>query len=250
MYGKPTAAKRLYFDVIPRAVDDYLGFLEAYPRQGERERLGNPVWHLHAGEPPAPELLAPAEGQGGTPVSFAMLLNLAAVANSEDPGVLWGFLRRYAPGVSPATHPRLDQLIGYAGRYYRDFVRPAKSYRVPDAVERDALTGLDAALAALPGDASAETIQTALYDVARPIPRYQDFKAKTATPERPGVSTEWFNALYQVLLGEQRGPRFGSFAALYGLANTRALIRKALDGSLMAEHAAFVDGRQPSAIAS
>ena len=249
MYGKPTAAKRLYFDVIPRAVDEYLGFLEAYPRQAERERLGNPVWHLHAGAPPAPELLAPAEGQGGTPVSFAMLLNLAAVANSEDPAVLWGFLRRYAPGVSPATHPRLDELIGYAGRYYRDFVRPAKTYRAPDAVERDALSGLDAALAALPADASAEAIQTALYDVARPIPRYQDFKAKTATPERPGVSTEWFNALYQVLLGEQRGPRFGSFAALYGLANTRALIRKALDGSLMAEHAAFVDERQ-RAIAS
>ena len=249
MYGKPTAAKRLHFDVIPRAVDDYLSFLDAYPRQGERERLGNPVWHLHGGEPPEPEVLAPAQGQGGTPVSFAMLLNLAAVANSEDPAVLWGFLRRYAPGVSPASHPRLDRLIGYAGRYYRDFVRPAKAYRAPDAVEREALQQLDAALAALPDDASAEAVQTALYDVARPIPRYQDFKAKTATPERPGVSNDWFNALYQVLLGEQRGPRFGSFAALYGLGNTRALIAKALDGSLMAEHAAFVAGRQP-AIAS
>jgi len=149
--------------------------------------------------------------------------------------------------VSPDTHPRLDQLIGYAVRYYRDFVRPRKRYRAPDEVERDALQRLDAALAALPPGASAEEIQTALYDVARPIPRYQDFKAKTATPERPGVSNEWFNTLYQVLLGEERGPRFGSFAALYGIAETRALIAKALDGGLLAEHAAFLGEREAAA---
>ena len=242
MFQKPSAAKRLYFDVIPRAVDDYLGFLDAFPRQGDKERLGNPVWHVHAGEPPAAEKLQP-EGGAGTTLSFAMLLNLAAVANSEDPAVLWAFLRRYAPGVSPATHPRLDGLVGYAVRYYRDFVRPAKRYRAPDDVERDALLGLDAALAALPAGASAEDVQTALYDVARPIHRYQDFKAKTATPDRPGVSNEWFNTLYQVLLGEERGPRFGSFAALYGIPETRALIRKALDGGLIAEHVAFLAER-------
>jgi len=250
MFGKPTAAKRLYFDVIPRAADDYLTSLDTYGRQEPRERLGNPVWHVHAGMPPDPERLAPADGdspgerQRATALSFAMLLNLATVANSEDPAVLWGFLRRYAPGVSPDTHPRLDQLIGYAVRYYRDFVRPRKRYRAPDEVERDALHRLDAALAALLPGASAEEMQTALYDVARPIPRYQDFKAKTATPERPGVSNEWFNTLYQVLLGEERGPRFGSFAALYGIAETRALIAKALDGGLLAEHAAFLGERE------
>ena len=245
MFQKPSAAKRLYFDVIPRAVDEYLSFLDAYPRQGPKERLGNPVWHIHGGHPPAPERLAPAEGETGTAVSFAMLLNLAAVANSEEPAVLWGFLRRYAPSVSPATHPRLDRLVGYAVRYYRDFVRPAKRYRAPDEVERDALQRLDAALAALPENAGGEEIQTVLYDVARPIPRYQDFRAKTATPERPGVSNEWFNTLYQVLLGEERGPRFGSFVALYGVPETRALIRKALDGDLVAEHAEFVGEREP-----
>ena len=245
MFQRPSAAKRLHFDVIPRAVDDYLGFVDAYPRQGERERLGNPAWHIHAGDPPAPERLS-AEGGGGTAVSFAMLLNLAAVANSEDPAVLWGFLRRYAPGASPETHPGLDRLIGYAVRYFRDFVRPAKRYRAPDDVERGALLDLEAALAALEPGAAPETVQAALYDVARPIPRYQDLKAKGATPERPGVSNEWFNALYQVLLGEERGPRFGSFAALYGLPETRALIRKALDGALAAEHAAFLADRAPA----
>jgi lysyl-tRNA synthetase class 1 len=234
MYQKPSAAKRLYFDVVPRTVDDYLTFLEAYPRQDWRERLGNPVWHIHDGEPPRPEHI----GKTGASISFAMLLNLATVANSEDAGVLWGFLRRYALDVSPQTHPRLDKLVHYAVRYFRDFVRPAKKYRAPDEVERDALQKLSAMLASLPPDASAETIQTALYDVARPIPRYQDFKAKTATPERPGVSNDWFNMLYQVLLGENRGPRFGSFVALYGIDPTRKLIADALSGDLVRKQAA------------
>jgi lysyl-tRNA synthetase class 1 len=239
MYHKPTAAKRLYFDVIPRTVDDYLSFLDAYPRQAAKEQLGNPVWHIHMGVPPEPEVLR-HEGSGTT-ISFGMLLNLAAVANSEDPQVLWGFLRRYAPGVSPQSHPRLNQLITYAVRYFRDFVRPNKKYRVPDDVERAALAQLSEVLATLPAQASAEDIQTALYDIARPIPRYQDLKAKGATPERPGVSNEWFNMLYQVLLGEDRGPRFGSFVALYGIAETRALIAEALDGALQRKHAEFLE---------
>ena len=244
MFQKPREAKRLHFDVIPRAVDEYLQFLGGYQRQDWKQRLGNPVWHIHGGEPPAPETLQDSSGaQPAAAVSFAMLLNLTAVANSEDPAVLWGFLRRYAPSASPQTHPRLDRLVGYAVAYFRDFVRPAKTYRLPDEVERDALQKLDAMLADLPAGASAEDIQTALYDVARPIPRYQDLKAKGATPERPGVSNDWFNMLYQVLLGEDRGPRFGSFVALYGIAETRALIAKALAGALKSEHEAFLAGR-------
>jgi len=237
MYQKPTAAKRLYFDVIPRTVDDYLTFLDAYPRQEIKEQLGNPVWHIHSGEPPAPEVLS-AGGEGGTTISFGMLLNLATVANSEDPQVLWGFLQRYAPGVSPATHPRLDKLVTYAVRYFRDFVLPAKTYRAPDDVERDALEKLSDMLGKLPAGATAEDIQTALYDLARPIPRYQDLKAKGATPERPGVSNEWFNMLYAVLLGEAKGPRFGSFVALYGIPGTRQLVADALSGALITRQAA------------
>ena len=246
MYQKPREAKRLHFDVIPRAVDEYLQFLAGYERQDWKGRLGNPVWHIHAGEPPQPEVLHhPGEGEGaGTQVSFAMLLNLAAVANSEDPQVLWAFLRRYAPSVTPQTHPRLDALLGYAVAFFRDFVRPAKTYHVADEVEAEALRQLDAMLAGLPADASAEDIQTALYDVARPIPRYQDLKAKGATPERPGVSNDWFNMLYRVLLGENRGPRFGSFVALYGVAETRTLIAAALSGDLARQHEAFLATRK------
>ncbi len=232
MFQKPSAAKRLYFDVIPRTVDDYLGFLEAYPDQPWKERLGNPVWHIHSGEPPAAEALAHGDGQ--TTVSFAMLLNLAAVANSDNPLVLWGFLRRYAPSASPENHPRLDRLVRYAVAYFRDFVAPKKRYRLADEVEREALLAVKAKLEAMPAGASAEAIQHALYDIARPIPRYQDMKAKGATPERPGVSNDFFNMVYAVLLGEERGPRLGSFIALYGLAETRALIDRALAGELVA----------------
>jgi lysyl-tRNA synthetase class 1 len=231
MFQKPSAAKRLYFDVIPRTVDDYLGFLESYPRQEWRERLGNPVWHIHSGAPPAAEILEHGAG-AQTTVSFAMLLNLAAVANSDNPAVLWGFLRRYAPSATPETYPRLDKLVHYAVAYFRDFVAPKKRYRAADDVERDALEAVSAKLAALPPETTAEEIQHGLYDIARPIPRYQDLNAKGATPERPGVSNEFFAMLYAVLLGEERGPRFGSFVALFGVDETRALIAKALAGEL------------------
>ena len=242
MFQKPSAAKRLHFDVIPEAVDVYLKFLDAYPRQALREQLGNPAWHIHsAATRPPPKCWAAAAH--GTTISFAMLLNLAAVANSEDPAVLWSFLQRYAPGVSPATHPRLDKMVHYAVRYFRDRQRLGKIYRAPDEVERNALQQLSDMLGALPPGASAEDIQTGLYDLARPIPRYQDMKAKGATPERPGVSNDWFNMLYNVLLGESKGPRFGSFAAFYGVAETRALIAKALSGELVAGHEAFLAGR-------
>jgi lysyl-tRNA synthetase class 1 len=252
MYNKPREAKRLYFDVIPRHVDDYLTFLDKYPAQDAKTRLQNPVWYLHAGHPPEPELVASGSGhQPATTISFSMLLNLAAVANSEDPAVLWGFIRRYAPGVSPENHPRLDRLVKRAVRYFEDFVKPQKSYRLPDEVEAASLRRLADALAVIEANgqaATAETIQEQIYNVGRAEPRYQDLKAKNATPERPGVSIEWFNAIYQVLLGEPRGPRFGSFVALYGLKETRALIEKALAGDLVREHELFLQGRNTPAV--
>ncbi len=222
MFQSPRSAKKLHFDVIPKAVDEYFNFLARYPQQDWKLRFGNPVWHIHSGNPPKVDM----------PVSFTMLLNLASASNTEDEAVLWGFLNRHVAGVSADTHPKLAELVRYAVKYFHDFVKPNKVFRAPDEVERAALASLDAALAALPANATADDIQTALYDVARPIPRYQDLKAKGATPERPGVSVEWFNTLYQVLLGLERGPRFGSFVAIYGVPETRALIAKALTGDL------------------
>ncbi|MFY8038833.1 MAG: lysine--tRNA ligase [Bosea sp. (in: a-proteobacteria)] len=247
MFQRPREAKKLHFDVIPRAVDDYQQFLGGYARQDWKNRLGNPVWHIHAGEPPEPELIAQqgadADNAPRTQVTFGLLLNLVAVANSEDKAVLWAFLRRYAPAVTPETHPKLDALVGYALAYFRDFVKTGKSYRAADAVEEVALQRLDAALAALPDGATPELIQDVALDAARSEPRYQNLQAKGATPERPAVTGDWWKAIYQVLLGEDQGPRFGSFAAIYGIANTRALIAKGLSGALISEHEAFMKAR-------
>jgi lysyl-tRNA synthetase, class I len=223
MFQRPKSAKRLYFDVIPRTVDEYLQFLAAYPRQDAKAQVDNPVWHIHVGNPPAAEL----------PISFALLLNLVAASNAHDKDVLWGFIRRHAPDARPETHALLDQLAGYAVRYYEDFVKPQKKFRPPDEVEAQALRALSDALGKVPPDAKAEELQSVLYDVGRSIPRYQDPNAKGATADRPGVSNAWFGAIYQVLLGEERGPRFGSFIELYGVENTRRLIERAIRGELV-----------------
>jgi lysyl-tRNA synthetase class 1 len=235
IFGKPREAKRLHIKVVPRAADDYLQFLEAYGRQDWKTRLGNPVWHIHAGEPPQPETVA------GAQVTFGLLLNLAAVANAEDKAVLWGFLKRYAPAASPETHPRLDALAGYAVAYFRDHVKPDKVYRAADDAERDAFADLAATLRRLAeeGVADPAAIQDAVLDVGRRDP--------WRTPGKDGgwnVGRGWFAALYEVLLGEKEGPRFGSFAAIYGLENTARLIDRALAGDLMAEHKAFVEARK------
>jgi lysyl-tRNA synthetase class 1 len=244
MYSKPREAKRLHFDVIPRAVDDYLQFLGSYDRQDAKGRLGNPVYHIHAGQPPAPETVASGGGNAArTQITFGLLLNLVAVANTEDRRVLWGFLQQYAPAVSADTYPRLDALLGYAIRYFQDFVKPAKIYRAPTADERIALTDLGRELRRLAADKTTDPslIQDAVYDVGRRDP-YKTVQKDGST----GVALTWFNTLYQILLGEEKGPRFGSFAAIYGLENTAVLIDKALSGALIAEHEAFLAKRAAS----
>ena len=203
MYNQPQRAKRLYFDVIPRAVDEYVANLEKMPAADEPRT--NPAWHIHAGRHP---------NHSGSPISFGMLLNLASVVNADSPGVLWGFIRRYVPGASPETQPLLARLVDHAIAYYRDFVRPEKRYRMPDANERAALEDLATALAALPADSTAETIQNTVFEVGK----RHDFPELRA----------WFGCLYQVLLGQQEGPRFGGFVALYGIQETIALIHTAL----------------------
>src|SRR5580658_3421758 len=216
MYREPKAAKRLYFDVIPRNVDEYYQYLDAYERQGPRERLSNPVWHIHSGAPPKID----------NPVPFAMLLSLVTASNAENADTLWGFIGRYRPGVTRATHPHLAALVDYAIRYFHDFVLPAKRFREPGAAERAALIDLRDALSQLPADANAETIQNVVYEVGRREP-FLDQKKK-AKDGKPGVTLDWFNMLYQVLLGQEKGPRFGSFAAAYGVQNTIDMIDGAL----------------------
>jgi lysyl-tRNA synthetase, class I len=218
MYREPRAAKRLYFDVIPRHVDDYQQFLEAYQRQDLKQRLANPVWHIHEGTPPKPEI----------PIPFSMLLTLVSASNAENAETLWGFIGRYRPGVTPQTHPKLAALVGYAIHYFRDFVLPAKKFRPPSETERAALLDLRDGLAQLPAGATAEEIQDVVYEIGRREP-FLDRTGKIKTKDgKPGVSLDWFNMLYQVLFGQEKGPRFGSFAAVYGVENTIAMIDGAL----------------------
>jgi len=213
MYNKPKTAKRLYFDVIPRAVDEYFQHLAAYEGQTPEQRMQNPVWHIHAGHPPRVDM----------PVSFSMLMNLVSASNAHDKSILWGFISAYRPGATPRTHPELDALVGHAIRYYDDFVKPTKRFRAPTETERAALAALDAALAALPDDATGEAIQDAVFEIGKAA-GYENLR-------------EWFQTLYQVLIGQDQGPRFGSFAALYGIGRTRALIADALEGRLVAANA-------------
>ena len=206
MYNQPQRAKRLYFDVIPRAVDEYIANTEKAPAQSAPELRTNPVWHVHSGRLP---------NHAGSPISFAMLLNLASVANAGTPGILWGFIRRYNPGATPESEPMLARLVDHAIAYYHDFVAVKKQFRDPEPFERAALEDLAATLATLPADATAETIQSAVFEVGKRHP-FPELRA-------------WFGCLYQVLLGQAEGPRFGGFTALYGVAETIALIRRSLE---------------------
>ncbi len=207
MYQKPKTAKRMFFDVIPRAVDEYHQQLRAFPGQDETQKLANPVWHIHGGDVPESRMVVP----------FAMLLNLASVSGAEDKAALWGFIQRYAPDAEPDTHPDLDAAAGFAVRYYNDFVKPAKTYRLPTETEREALEALRDALAAHDGPRDDETLQSIVYAVGR---------------DRFDPLRDWFRALYEVLLGASQGPRFGGFIALYGVEETMALIDEGLAGKL------------------
>ncbi|MCR9238815.1 MAG: lysine--tRNA ligase [Alphaproteobacteria bacterium] len=209
MYVKPKTAKRLHFDIIPKTVDEYFSHLASFDGLEADKQLSSPIWHIHMGRAPDVDM----------PVSFAMLLNLVSASNASDKAVLWGFISRYAPGTSAQSHPKLDQMVDYAVRYFEDFVKPGKVFRAASEQERAALADLKARFDALPRDADGETIQNEVYAVG---------KAHEFEPLRG-----WFQALYQVLLGQDQGPRFGSFTALYGLDETSRLIDEALSGSLV-----------------
>jgi lysyl-tRNA synthetase class 1 len=212
MYQKPKAAKRLYFDVIPRTVDDYLAELQQFTAQDMKQQLNTAVWHTHNGTPPQPE----------ASVSFSMLLNLVSVCHSDDPRVIWHYVSRYVPEATPETSPRMDQLVGFAIRYYKDFVRAAKHYRNATTDEKTALEDLRQVLASMPATATADDIQTQVYEVGK---RHQCF----------GGLREWFAALYQILLGQDSGPRMGSFIALYGIGETVTLLDRAIAGEDLSE---------------
>ncbi len=212
LFQSPRSAKRLYFDVIPRATDEYYQQLEAYNRPPESadnrgNALDNPVWSVHAGRPP----------RRATPISFSLLLNLVSASGASDKAMLWAFLTRHLPGATPQNEPELDQLVDHAICYFEDFVAPARRYRAPDERERAALSDLLSRLKGLPNDChDGELIQAEVYAAGKTA-QFEPLRA-------------WFTGLYEVLLGQSQGPRFGSFAAIFGLGATIDLVERALAG--------------------
>jgi lysyl-tRNA synthetase class 1 len=204
IYREPRRAKSLHIGVIPRAVDEYWQFRGNYPSQPIEQKLGNPVHHIHNGKVPETTL----------PVTYGLLLNLVSLPGVADKDTAWKFVQRYAPGTSPESDPELDELIGLAVNYARDFVAPELKRRAPTEMEAEALRDLDSELAKLPPDASAEDIQTQVFEVGKRHP-FENLRG-------------WFQALYETMLGSSQGPRMGSFIALYGIDNTRKLIAEAL----------------------
>ena len=211
LFRDPKSAKQLHIGVIPRAVDEYWQFREKLPTQPVEQQLGNPVWHL---------LRAAGEGQGGgdkLPVTYGLLLNLVGVlgANATREQV-WSYLANYVEDARPEAHPALDTLVTCALAYNRDFIAPTLQRRAPDANEAAALAALDEELAATSEGVTAEEMQNIVYEIGKD-PHYGFEQLR-----------DWFKALYETLLGSSQGPRMGSFIALYGVANTRALIAEAL----------------------
>lgn len=206
MFQQPTRAKRLFFDVIPRATDDYLTLVGKAAQQEGDDLKANPVWSIHGGT---------IRPQDTSPVSYTALLNLANVANARDTETLWKFLRRYDPTLSPETHPYVDRLVGCALTYFIEQVSPNKTYRDPTDRERRGLEDLADELAKLDVATQPVAVQDVVFEVGK---RYFE-KSELRS---------WFGCLYEVLLGQNEGPRFGIFASLFGLKETVELIRTAL----------------------
>ncbi|HEV7458726.1 MAG TPA: lysine--tRNA ligase [Roseococcus sp.] len=220
MFGSPGSAKRLHKEVIPRAVDDWMAGVEKLRAAPD---AANPAWHIHAGVAPAEKL---------PPISYATLLNLAGIANTDDPARLWAFIRKYYPDAAPEHEPMLDRLVRNACAYWRDWVAPKRHFRPATPEEAVAMRELvrllrerAAEFDALPAGPEREAaIQNAVYDAGRREP----FAVVNKKDGSLGVGRAWFQALYEVLLGKSEGPRFGGTVAIMGVDEACALIETAL----------------------
>ena len=201
MYPNPKRAKKLYSEVVPKTVDEYLDLIEKFPNQKENEKIMNPVWHVHNGKPPKEKIVMP----------FSMLLNLVGSSNSENKDVLWKFINRFHKNINPKDFPILDSLTGYAINYFKDKVEPNKKFKKPNAEEKKALLDLSLKLKTIDQSLTPEEIQTIVYTVGKS----NGYEKKLR---------EWFKLIYQVLFGEEDGPRMGYFISFFGIKETIELI--------------------------
>ncbi|WP_175809893.1 lysine--tRNA ligase [Wolbachia endosymbiont of Dipetalonema caudispina] len=208
IFQNPQKAKRLYFDVIPRLTDKYLELVKHYNENKER-CIDSPIWHIHQGNVPSIEISS---------ISFSLLLNLAAACNAENKEILWGFISTYVSGITPENNKMLDKLTNFAVRYYHDFIKPTKKYKVLSKKEKEALLDLKNVLGSLPIMATAEEIQSQVFLIGKKN-NYSNLR-------------DWFKLLYKALLGQKDGPKMGSFIKLYGIDNTIFLIDDAIKRTL------------------
>ena len=201
MYQNPKRAKKLYKEIVPKAVDDYLDFIEKSKKQNELQLLMNPVWHVHNGEVPKEDMI----------MTFSMLLNLVETSNANDKELLWKFVKKYKPNISEKNFPIFDGLVGYAIKYFNDVIKAQKKYKKPNELEKSALKALVQTLEKCSDDMLPEDIQTLIY----------------STGKENGYSDnlrDWFKLIYEVIFGDENGPRMGFFISFFGVNETKELI--------------------------
>ena len=203
MYQNPKRAKKLYADVVPKAVDEYLQSVDKFIEQDDKQKLLNPVWHVHNGKPPKEKSIMP----------FSVLLNLVGTSNATDKDVLWKFIKKYKKDIKVSDHPILDSLVGYALKYFEEIVKPNKKFRKPNEKEKKALKDLVKRLQDCKNQMDPEEIQTIVYSVGKDNGYKENLR-------------EWFKAIYEIIFGDQDGPRMGFFISFFGVKESIELINK------------------------
>jgi lysyl-tRNA synthetase class 1 len=205
MFQNPQRAKKLYPQVIPKAVDEYLSFLEKFETQPIKEQLGNPVWHVHNGVPPKEKNI----------INFGVLLNLVSASNADNEEVLWKFIQNFAPDTDRSKYPILNQLVKNAISYFNDHVKIHKKYRNANEQEKKALLELNEEIKKMPEGMTPEEMQTVVFTVGKKYYPKEELR-------------NWFKAIYEVVFGDEQGPRMGSFICFFGKQETIDLINKSL----------------------
>ena len=201
MYPNPKRAKKLYSEVVPKTVDDYLDLIKKFQDQKIKDQILNPVWHVHNGKPPKEEFV----------MHFSMLLNLVGSSNADSKDILWKFINRFHKEIKPKDHKILDDLTNYAINYFKDKVEPNKKFKKPDSDEKKALENLVKKLKEIDNSLGPEDIQTHVYTVGKENGYEKNLR-------------DWFKLIYEVVFGEINGPRIGFFISFFGLKETIQLI--------------------------
>ena len=201
MYQNPKRAKKLYKEIVPKAVDDYLDFIEKAKTQNDLQLLMNPVWHVHNSKVPKENMI----------MSFSMLLNLVETSNADSKDLLWKFVKKYKKNISENDYPIFDKLVGYAIKYFKDVLKLKKKYKKPNDDEKKALEALVKTLDKCNDKMKPEDIQTMIYTTGKENGYSENLR-------------DWFKLIYEVVFGDENGPRMGFFISFFGVKETKDLI--------------------------